>query len=85
MATAASVAFTSAPRVIFSGGIVTPSWENACAAYLPHGTVGAHSETTPRLARSASDFTFFGLPGLTTIVSTFDGEVDRIGRDLTAR
>ena len=84
VATAASVAFTSAPRVVFSGGIVTPSWLNACAAYLPHGTAGAHRATTSSLARSASDFTFFGLPGFTTIVSSFDAKSIGVGRDLAA-
>src|SRR5436190_8188066 len=74
VATAASVAFTSAPNVALSGGMVTPSWVRACAAYLPHGTVDAHNDTTPSSGRSASDFTFFGLPGLTTIVRKFDAK-----------
>src|SRR5215471_5394109 len=70
--TAARVAFTSAPRVIFDGSIVTPAPDRIWSAYLPHGTVVPQSETTPRLARSANVFTFFGLQGLTTIVSRFD-------------
>src|SRR4029078_9406961 len=75
--TAASVAFTSAPRVTFDGSTVTPAPERIWSACFPHGTVSPQSDTTSSPGRSLIDLTFFGLPGFTTMVSRFDANTVR--------
>src|SRR5262249_57977424 len=61
-----------------SDPVVTPAPDRIWSAYLPHGTVVPQSETTPRLARSANVFTFFGLPGLRS-------EERRVGKECRSR
>src|SRR3954452_20390061 len=80
--TAASVVFTSAPRVIFEGSMVTPAPERIWSAYLPHGTVSPQSDTTSSFERSAIDLTFCGLPGFTTMVRRF--EANTVGSAVTS-
>ena len=46
-----------------------PAVWNICAAYLPHGTVSAHSDSVCTLARSWLVLILSGLPFLVTITS----------------
>src|SRR5664279_710258 len=69
--TAANVPFTSTPRVTLVSGMLTPAVCRIWAAYLPHGTVRPHRDTTSAWFRSASVLMPFGFPGFVTISSLF--------------
>lgn len=53
--TAFSVAVASTPRVIFDSAITTSYRDSTVAAYTPHGTVFAQSDTTDAFAKSDTD------------------------------
>ena len=64
--TAFNVAVASIPRVIFDSAMTMPCRDMTVAAYTPHGTVFAHSETTDAFDKSATEVIRNGLPGFTT-------------------
>lgn len=65
VATAFNVAVASTPRVIFDSASITPLRDITVAAYTPHGTVCAQSDTTDAFAKSLTDEMFNGFEGFT--------------------